>query len=364
MEVTHRILDGDFVVSNRDAIVENRHLVHAAVVDSTGQLLYVLGDPSRMTTVRSAAKPMQAVAAVESGAMETFGFEEADLALMCGSHNSEPRHVERARTMLQKLQVDESDLQCGGHPSISPAVMRAWIRSGHEPSPVDNACSGSHIGVMATAKASGADIAGYHLLDHPAQKKIQSIVEDVAGSDIKWAMDSCNMYTPAMPLPSLASAYAAFAAAADAEASNDSGQIRPRAQAMARIYSAMVQYPEHVGGDDRFCTALGHAYAGALVGKGGGDGCYAIAVRSSADTRRLGAQGGIGIALKIEDGNYCIMDAAAVEILEQLQIGTREIRQCLESHHRGVICNTKGVVTGGLSFPFKLRRVHGSMTVT
>ncbi|KAI1387591.1 thermolabile L-asparaginase [Hypoxylon trugodes] len=351
------LFNGDFVVSNRSGIVENRHLVNAAVVDATGKLLHTLGDPSRMTIIRSAAKPVQAIPLVESGGMEQFGFDDADLALMCGSHNSEDRHIERAKAMLIKSGVQESDLQCGGHQSINPAVTRAWIQKGFVPTPIYSACSGNHIGVIAGAKAIGASAVNYHTLDHLIQNRIGSIMEDLTGlssDEVKWALDGCNMYSPATPLQSLALTYASFAQAVD-DVEKDGDSVSLRTQAMARIYNAMVQYPENVAGEGRFCTSLIEAYGGALIGKGGGDGCYAIGVRESQQTRRLGAKGAIGIALKVEDGNYAIMDPTAVELLEQLQIGTAEIRRRLGHFHRGQIKNSAGVVTGHLSFPFKLR---------
>ena len=39
----------------RGDLVENTHAAHVAVVDTDGSLLYTLGDPSRLTLVRSAA---------------------------------------------------------------------------------------------------------------------------------------------------------------------------------------------------------------------------------------------------------------------------------------------------------------------
>ncbi|KAI2783859.1 thermolabile L-asparaginase [Daldinia loculata] len=350
-------LNGDFVVSTRSGILENRHLVNAAVVDATGKILYTLGDPSRITLLRSGAKPVQAVPAVESGALDQFGFEEADLALMCGTHSSEERQVERAKAMLAKSNIKESDLQCGSHPAISPVVNRAWIEKGFTPTQACHACSGNHIGIMVGAKGIGTSIVDYHTLDHPIQARIKSIIEDLTGlspGEVKLALDGCNIYSPAAPLHSIALMYAAFAQAAD-DVAKASSSVSPRIRAMARIYNAMVRFPENIAGDGRFCTALIDAYKGALIGKGGGDGCYAIGIRESEETRRLGADGSIGIALKIEDGNYAIMDAVAAEILEQLNIGSTEVRQRFDSFHRGEIKNTMGVVTGELSFPFKLR---------
>ena len=90
------------VTSYRGTAVENTHLAHVAVVDSSGRIVHAFGDPYRLTLPRSAVKPAQALAVVDTGALERFGFDEADLALMCASHSSEAVHVERARAMLAK----------------------------------------------------------------------------------------------------------------------------------------------------------------------------------------------------------------------------------------------------------------------
>ncbi|KAI8635323.1 thermolabile L-asparaginase [Xylariaceae sp. FL1651] len=331
------IYTGEFVISDRGGIVENRHRVHAAAVDVAGKVLDVLGDPSRVTLIRSAAKPIQAITVVESGAMERFGFDEADLALMCSSGNA------RGGTLI------------GGHPAISPAVIESWTKDRFKPSPVYNAYSGNHIDVIAGAKAIGTEITSYHMLNHPIRAMIKFLLEDLTypSNDIKWVLDSCNKYSPAISLQSLALAYAALAhATASIHDATDK-----YARAMTQIYDAMVQHPENIGSDGRFCSALIAAYGRALVGKGGGDGCYAIAVRESEDTRRLGAQGAVGIALKIEDGNSDVMDAAAAELLEQLRIGARETWRRLDCFHRGDIRNSTGVITRKYTFPFKLRTV-------
>src|SRR6478735_12341027 len=138
--------------------VENTHRAHVAVVDSNGRLLYSFGDPSRVTLARSAAKPAQALAVLETGALERFGFDDADLALMCASHSSEERHIERAHAMLGKAHASEADLRCGGHPAISDAVYRNWIRRDFTPTPVCSNCSGKHAGMLAAARAMNAPL--------------------------------------------------------------------------------------------------------------------------------------------------------------------------------------------------------------
>jgi L-asparaginase II len=64
----------------RGDLVENTHAAHVAVVDAEGLLIYAFGDPSRMTLARSAAKPAQALAVLETGALDRFGFDDADRA--------------------------------------------------------------------------------------------------------------------------------------------------------------------------------------------------------------------------------------------------------------------------------------------
>lgn len=171
--------------------IEDTHLAHVAIVDASGRLLASFGDPSRMTLVRSAAKPAQALAVLETGALEHFGFDEADHALMCALHSSEPRH------MLAKAQASEADLRCGGYP--------LQVRVKHM---VAQVC-------------------------------------DLPDEAVQWATDGCNLPTPAFPLDRLARLFAKLAAAQDEV--SQSVSVTPRTAALARIYRAIAAYPELLG---------------------------------------------------------------------------------------------------------------------
>ncbi|ACR28793.1 asparaginase [Burkholderia glumae] len=347
--------DAVAVTTWRGDALENAHRAQIAVVDAAGRLLAGFGDPFRVTLARSAAKPAQALAVVETGALERFGFDEADLALMSASHSSEPRHVERARAMLARLGAAEPDLRCGPHPPISEAVARDWIRRGIEPSAVCSNCSGKHAGMLAGARALGAALDGYHLPEHPMQRRVRRTVAelcDLPEDGVAWSIDGCNLPTPAFPLDRLALVYARLAQAADAV---DGGADAPRPTALARIHRAMTRHPEMVAGEGRFCTQLMRAFDGALVGKLGADGCYGIGVRASDDTRRLGAEGALGIAAKIEDGNVAVLYMLMSEVLARLRIGSEAQRGALAAFHRPPMRNTKGVETGRVAFPFELR---------
>lgn len=346
----------DCVVSERGGVVENRHKVHASVVDATGKLLFYVGDPLRITLVRSAAKPAQALAILETGGFDQFKFDDADLALMCASHSSEERHITRTLDMLAKVQAKEADLRCGGHPALSASVNRDWIRRDYNPTAVCNNCSGKHVGMLAGTKAIDADIGTYHHSAHPLQSRVKRVFQELCAlesDDVKWGVDGCNLPAPAIPLHYIGRIYATIAASAEKMASDVA--VASRTHALGRIFHAMAEYPELVGGDGRFCTVLMQAFQGTLIGKLGADGCYGIGIRTSKQTAQLGATGAVGISLKIEDGDIAILYSAILEILVQLQIRPPEMSKNLDAFHRPAIFNTANVVTGHVIPAFKLR---------
>lgn len=340
----------DLVINWRGDVIENSHIVHAAIVDSNNKILYSLGDPSRLTLARSAAKPFQALAILETGAAEKFGLDDADVALISGSHNCEEKHISRVKAMLQKVGVTEQDMNCGGHPSLSKVINTGWIKSDFVPTAVYSNCSAKHVGMLAAAKALGVGIENYHLPTHPVQLKIKKVHEEVAGLEpdgLRWVIDGCNAPSPALPLQNMALMYARLALASDHD--------EPSTRNQKRLYHAMAAHPDMIGGDSRFCTDFMRSYPGFWVGKLGAEGCYGVGIRDSQQTRDLGAKGGLGIAVKIEDGNIDILYAALIEILTRLNLGPDEIREQLKKSYCTMARNTMGVETGHLSFQMDLK---------
>ncbi len=99
----------------RGPVVESRHEGIAAVVKADGTIVDSWGDIDAAILPRSANKPIQAMAFVESGAVERFGLGNEHIALSCASHSGEPRHVETVRAWLKKVGLSEADLECGTH---------------------------------------------------------------------------------------------------------------------------------------------------------------------------------------------------------------------------------------------------------
>ena len=93
-EVTSDAANPMLVEVTRGDMVESRHRASYAVVDPDGRVVLQAGLVEQPVYPRSAIKPIQALALVESGAAEAFGLGDAEIALACASHNGEARHSE------------------------------------------------------------------------------------------------------------------------------------------------------------------------------------------------------------------------------------------------------------------------------
>ena len=199
-----------WVETRRGSVVESRHTVHVAVVDSSGRLTASAGKPDLTTFWRSAAKPFQAMPLVEDGVVGRFKLTRQDLALACASHSSEPVQVELVREFVQRIDCSERDLMCGPHRPLSDAVAKDYETRGMRLTAIYSNCSGKHTGMLALAKHHGWPTEFYGRIEHPVQQRcFKSVSEytDVNKSDIGVAVDGCGVACFALPLRNMALAY-------------------------------------------------------------------------------------------------------------------------------------------------------------
>ncbi len=323
----------------RGSIVESRHRGDIAVVNGEGELLWSLGDPDRVTYARSAAKPMQALPLVESGAADAFDMTDEEIALCCASHSGEEMHVERVSALLARLGFTETDLQCGVHAPYRSQAYEQLLQTGSPVTAIHNNCSGKHAGMLAMAKFLGADPAGYLDLNHPVQQQILAVVSElceVPVGDIAIGVDGCGVPVFGVPLARLAMAYARF--------TRPVGVSSQRAEAMSRIAQAMMRYPELVAGTDRFCTTLMGSHPGHLLGKTGAEGVYCAGL----------VDYGIGLCVKVDDGNSRASEPSVVETLLQTGLVPANVLERLQAVHHPVTRNHQGTVVGRLEPVFQL----------
>ncbi len=198
----------------RGETVESRHRGAVIVTDGDGKIVFSLGDIERPTFPRSAIKAIQALPLVESGAADAYGFGNEELAMACASHSGEPQHVAKAADMLGRAGLDLSALECGSHWPTQQPVLIALAKSGQEPTPLHNNCSGKHAGFLCTCRHLGIETHGYSALGSPEQDMVRDAMQSVTGAPHtldRCGTDGCSIPTYAIPLRNLAHGFARMA---------------------------------------------------------------------------------------------------------------------------------------------------------
>jgi L-asparaginase II len=274
----------------RGEVVEARHRVHAVAV-SGGAVVAAAGDPDLVTYLRSSAKPIQALPVVRMRP----DLDDDEIAIACASHLARAEQLVPVRSLLAKAPATEEELECGP-----------------EPTPLEHNCSGKHAALLALCRAMGWASDGYRLPEHPCQQAMLTEVASVAevsAESIPTAVDGCGVITFALSLERMAHSFARLAEV-------DGGR---------RVTGAMCAYPELIRGPLAPDTMLMQAVPG-WVAKGGAEGLLCAA-----------SPDGLGIALKVEDGNTRALRSALAAFLGPLGLETGELGVVPVENSRGEV---------------------------
>ena len=248
------------VAVRRGEIVECVHEVHAVAVRD-GSVVAEAGDRALVASLRSSAKPLQALPLAR--AHENLG--EDEVAIAAASHFGTPEHVEVVRRLLVATGGSEAELDCG-------------LQEGRLPEPVFHNCSGKHAGMIAVCRANGWPVDGYRRPEHPLQV---ALLAEVAGAaevepgEVATGLDGCGVVCFGLTLERAASTFSRL----------------ERLDGGDRIATAMRANPVLIGGEGATDTELMRAQPGWLA-KAGAEGLMCAA-----------SSGGIGLAVKVADGN-------------------------------------------------------------
>ncbi len=259
------------VVVTRGDVIEARHRAHV-VATQEGRTLLEAGDASLVAYFRSSAKPIQALPLVR--VRPDLGDEE--IAIACASHLARPEQVAAVRRLLTAAPADESELE-----------------TGPEPTPLEHNCSGKHAGFLALCRVRGWPSAGYRLAKHPCQREMVAEVAAAAELDpgsMPTAVDGCGVVTFALALERMAHAFARL----------------PELDGGARALAAMRAHPDLIRGP----AAADSILMRELPGWGAKGGAEGLMCASGPD--------GLGLAVKIEDGNTRAVAAALAEAVRRL----------------------------------------------
>ena len=264
----------------RGDVVEAAHVVHAVAVQD-GAVVAEAGDPSLTVFMRSSSKPLQALPLARA----RDDLDSRDLAIASASHLADEAQLEAVRALLAKAPATVDDLECG--------------TDGEPPSQLNHNCSGKHAGMLALCRARNWPIGGYSIADHPVQHSMLAAhaeAAEVSVDEIPTGVDGCGVVTFALPLERMAHAFARFEQL-------DGGAL---------VADAMRRYPELIRGPTATDTRLMRALPG-WIAKGGAEGLLCAAGH------------GIGVALKVQDGNGRALGPAAAQVFALLGFELREL---------------------------------------
>jgi L-asparaginase II len=262
------------VTVSRGSVTEGIHRVHAVAVQD-GRIVDSAGDAHVLTFYRSSSKPLQALPL----ARERGDATAVELAIASASHRAQPAQLEAAASLLAKAPATEDDLECG-------------LQEGREPTPLAHNCSGKHAGFLAVCHARGWPTKGYRFADHPLQQLLHREVADAAEvttDEVPAAVDGCGVLTFALTLERMAYTFSRFA----------------QLEGGAKIAAAMSAHPELIGHEQGATDTDLMRLRPGWIAKGGAEGLICAA-----------SPDGLGVALKVEDGNMRGLRPALARFLD------------------------------------------------
>lgn len=331
----------------RGDTLESQHRGSVIVVNACGDTLFSVGDTGSLVFPRSSLKLIQALPVLESGAADALGLQAEQIALICASHSGEDRHTILVRAILQQLGLNTEALACGAEYPDYPQTAHQLIKQGIAPGREHHNCSGKHSGMLCLCHHQDWDSEDYHLYDHPAQQAWRQVLSELIQLDadaLPWDFDGCGVPALAMPLYSLAHAYAAFTAHPNGTDS--------RSKAMQRILQSIAAHPLNIAGTNRACSRVIAASQGRVIVKTGAEGVFIGIIPERQ----------IAFALKIDDGATRASETALGGVLGWLQEPVAAMPE-LDTVFRRALKNSQGKVVGRVESVFQPRPVDDTQSI-
>lgn len=341
----------------RNGVEDSAHRGDVVEVDQSGGILRTLGDPERLTNLRSAAKPFGLVALLDAGGEKAFGLEMPEIAIMAASHSGEDLHVRTLQALYRRTGISQQFLGCGTNGAPLDELTAARLaRDGERPGAIRHNCSGQHSSFLLLCKLGGWSPEAYWADDHPTQVALREAVAKAfrtSPARLLTGIDNCGIATFAFPLREIAWAYSMLADPDSIPSDDPRSKLAPHYRT---IRDAMMAFPELVGGThDRLDTSLMKALPGRIVAKGGAEALRAVGILPG--QRGVGAFApATGLALKVEDGDAAARAASAalVEALRQAGVVDGQPLRSLARYHRPATMDSHGRVAAEAVADFEL----------
>tara|TARA_B100001123_G_C15278113_1_gene1012983 strand:- start:98 stop:1096 length:999 start_codon:yes stop_codon:yes gene_type:complete len=314
-------------IIKRGDFTESTHIINSVVINQNNEVLFKSGDIDKAYCLRSTLKPFQCAASLKLGTDKKFKFTNKEIAITCASHHGESDHINTVKSILEKLNLKVSNLECGFHFPLNKETKSKLYSNQLKKSNIYNNCSGKHAGLLGLIKMRNENVTGYIKHSHPVHGYITRYIEEQANESADYfAIDGCSLPTPYFNLKVLAKLYMKLITA---QKNNE----------LSKVYNVMTQYPKMVSGTKGFDTYFMSQFNGNAVSKGGAEGMQAIAMQ----TKKYGP---ISLALKVSDGNHRGNYISCIKILKYLDILDSHIETKLLQFSGQAQTNLNGISIG------------------
>ncbi len=286
----------------RSKEVESVHYGNAVLINSSGEVLKEWGNSDLLIYPRSALKPIQSLNLYKDGVAEGLKLSNEYIALTTASHHAEDLHQKMITEWLEKININEDKLCCGADwPWNMDDKFKANLKYKKKRRIFHN-CSGKHCGHLAVSKYKDLPIENYNQNNHPIQKELINLIENLSNFKIKnIGIDGCTLPNPLIPLKKFALAAAKIV---DYKSLNEASDIAKR------IFDSCVKFPEITGGSKSVNCALTKLSKGKAFFKNGAEGVFVAIIPEQKSA----------LAVKITDGAARAAEVAIAGLISELKI--------------------------------------------
>lgn len=296
----------------RDGLVEEQHFGYVMVLNRIHIVDRVGESGSYPFYLRSCAKPLQAALMIDFGMDEAFDMTEEEIALCCASHAGEQGHIEIARGLLKKMELDESLLKCGIHKPLSITEQERMLLAGESPTVLHNNCSGKHIMMIGLCAMHNWDLETYYEPTHPLQKLIKERIYELCEvkKDYPVTTDGCGVPIHSMPLENIGKGYL------NLFCSDEYKKIR----------NAFLHNPYVIGGENRTDTRIMESSSKLVAKVGAGGLCVVVNVENEEC-----------LIVKISDCDMKAREIVVADALKNMQWAEMQVDHSIKTIHGDVV---------------------------
>lgn len=294
----------------RDGLAEQEHYGFIVLANKQKAIDFTGDSKNQPFYLRSCAKPLQASLIIDFGLDEKMTEEE--IALCCASHAGEEIHVNIAKNMLKKFDLDENDLKCGFHKPISKTEQQKLLLTGKKENVLQNNCSGKHIMMLALCKTKGWDLSNYDASEHPLQIEIKNKINELCRITKEYPItkDGCGVPIMSMPLENMLYGYLNVF-------------CNPKYE---KIKNAFLNNPYIIGGEDRTDTKIIENSECLIAKVGAGGLCIVVNTKTEE-----------AFVVKISDSDMKARELVVLQTLKNLKWAEIKADRTIKTLHGNVI---------------------------